>query len=271
MKKKNALTPPIAKQSHDLIFIDKAAGFTTSQYLEKMGSQKAHHLYKLSPNTTGCLVFAKSARTKQKILKDFASGNIKTKFMFLTDRSPDRGPKNDPKKTKDLHQVYSNNAHTTFERIKRSPFFELWQATPTTGKSHQIRIHAKSLGLHILGDTLYGGTKFPHLCLHSWEIEIPDQPKMISPEPIFFKRLGFLKDKELIEILSAFDRRQRMFGFLQNKKMNLTLLNSRNLIVEQKNQKLVVHWQFAKPPTIKDKQRWDLISRLIQRKLEWID
>ena len=41
------------------------------------------------------------------------------------------------------------------------------EASPLTGKTHQIRVHASAHGFPILGDTLYGGTPAPRLFLHA--------------------------------------------------------------------------------------------------------
>jgi 23S rRNA (cytosine1962-C5)-methyltransferase len=39
-----------------------------------------------------------------------------------------------------------------------------------TGRTHQIRVHAADQGFPILGDTLYGGTPAPRVCLHASEL-----------------------------------------------------------------------------------------------------
>lgn len=44
-------------------------------------------------------------------------------------------------------------AHTALRRIQG----ELWEATITTGVTHQIRVHAGFVGLALRGDRLYGG------------------------------------------------------------------------------------------------------------------
>ncbi|HTH48955.1 MAG TPA: class I SAM-dependent methyltransferase, partial [Candidatus Limnocylindria bacterium] len=46
------------------------------------------------------------------------------------------------------------------------------EATPVTGRTHQIRVHAAAEGLPILGDTRYGGGDFPRLCLHSAQLSL---------------------------------------------------------------------------------------------------
>lgn len=59
-------------------------------------------------------------------------------------------------------------AHTDFELGRRGT--EAWWITarPTTGRTHQIRVHLAGAGLPILGDSLYGdGTSAERLMLHA--------------------------------------------------------------------------------------------------------
>ena len=44
------------------------------------------------------------------------------------------------------------------------------EASPLTGRTHQIRVHAAESGFPILGDTLYGGTPAARVFLHAGEI-----------------------------------------------------------------------------------------------------
>ena len=54
------------------------------------------------------------------------------------------------------------------------PSFNLDVARPLTGKTHQIRVAAKSVGAPLLGDGLYGGGNADRLYLHAAAIRIPD-------------------------------------------------------------------------------------------------
>ncbi|MEY3209844.1 MAG: hypothetical protein RIT28_325 [Pseudomonadota bacterium] len=64
-------------------------------------------------------------------------------------------------------------AHTRLRRVEG----RLWEAVITTGVMHQIRAHAASVGLALLGDHLYGGGALPEglappgvrFCLHHAE------------------------------------------------------------------------------------------------------
>ena len=41
-----------------------------------------------------------------------------------------------------------------------------------TGRTHQIRVHLKSIGASILGDTEYGGRPHKRMMLHASKIEL---------------------------------------------------------------------------------------------------
>ena len=45
------------------------------------------------------------------------------------------------------------------------------EAEPLTGRTHQIRVHAAEHGFPVLGDTLYGGSPAPRVCLHAAELQ----------------------------------------------------------------------------------------------------
>ena len=47
------------------------------------------------------------------------------------------------------------NAETRVELVETRGMYARYLLTPTTGKTHQLRLHMASLGLPILGDSLY--------------------------------------------------------------------------------------------------------------------
>lgn len=62
----------------------------------------------------------------------------------------------------------------------------LIEALPRTGRTHQIRVHLAHLGHPILGDDKYNikdDSGVNRLCLHAWQLEIPDYELMVAPLP----------------------------------------------------------------------------------------
>jgi tRNA pseudouridine32 synthase/23S rRNA pseudouridine746 synthase len=60
---------------------------------------------------------------------------------------------------------------------------KLLVARPITGKTHQIRVAAKSLGAPLLGDDLYGGAPADRLYLHAAALAIDDAGLDVSTPP----------------------------------------------------------------------------------------
>ena len=66
----------------------------------------------------------------------------------------------------------ANGRKRIFRRSEPTAGRTLVEAEPVTGRTHQIRVHAAAEGFPVLGDTLYGGTPGPRVCLHAAELKL---------------------------------------------------------------------------------------------------
>ncbi|MEI6462986.1 MAG: RluA family pseudouridine synthase [bacterium] len=84
---------------------------------------------------------------------------------------------------------------TEFELLKSNSKHALLAAHPVTGRTHQIRIHLKSLGYPIIGDNIYTGEKYSRLMLHATKIELKlmngDNIVLVSEPPEEFNSIFF--------------------------------------------------------------------------------
>ncbi len=144
------------------------------------GEERHGIVHRIDKETTGALVIAKDNKTHEKLslqLQDKSMGRYylalidhPLKESIIVDKPIGRNSKNRLKMDVIPH---GKEARTAFRKLLTSPHdTELVAAKLYTGRTHQIRVHLKSLGRHILGDTLYGfkskRDKIPRVYLHAY-------------------------------------------------------------------------------------------------------
>ena len=84
------------------------------------------------------------------------------------------------------------SAQTTYRVLQAGTRYSLVELKPTTGRTHQLRVHLAHLGTPIVGDRVYG-READRLYLHAAELEITipgsDRRTFTSPLPSEFKSL----------------------------------------------------------------------------------
>lgn len=198
------------------IFLDQIDGFTEA--LSEKAGREFKVVHRLDRDTSGTLCLALNAEMAEKLRVAFESREVKKEYLFLTDGRHretsfeyssliERGPDG----------YYSRegvtNARTWFEKLEESHGFSLWRARPETGRPHQIRLHAAANGIAVLGDELYGGRRFPTLCLHSYRLRVEldgVRHEHESPPPRFFHDRSLAEDLFLSKWIAAIERRERI-------------------------------------------------------------
>ena len=139
-------------------------------------------LHRLDKETSGVLVFGKTPLANKSLTEQFTARRIHKKYLLLTDGVVPKKEFTVKSKLIRVGEKYASGtsgepAETTFQltpdselKIKNSKL-KIVSASPLTGRTHQIRVHAAENGFPILGDTLYGGTASSRVFLHAAEIE----------------------------------------------------------------------------------------------------
>jgi 23S rRNA (cytosine1962-C5)-methyltransferase len=140
-------------------------------------------IHRLDKDTSGVMVFSKTPLANRSLTDQFAQGKVRKNYVLLTDR-PVRQARlavvsalvrvGERYLSRPLH-AGAERAETRFTVVKPGTTRQrptLVVAEPLTGRTHQIRVHAAEEGFPVLGDTLYGGTPAPRLCLHSTELTL---------------------------------------------------------------------------------------------------
>ena len=257
------------KQRDSLIIIDKPAGFSTHspdpgklgicEIFEKELQTKLYISHRLDKTTTGTLILATDSKKAAELTEIFQNRQAEKTYLMIT------GAVSAADEFTCLEPIDGKTSETEFRRLKRNAFFELWQAKPKTGRAHQIRIHAAKIGIPILGDETYGGAPYPHLCLHAQELRIPGEEPFVSLNPLFFDRMGLLRDRELVQWLSEIDRRQRLYGFLQTPQTTLRLVHRSDLRIDMMGDQLWIYWYREADPTAEDLERCEVLAGLMKK------
>lgn len=184
-------------EDDNLIAIDKPSGFATQGgsgieiSVDDFARSKNYQLvHRLDKDTSGILLIAKNKncadflteKFKNKTIKKtylaLLSGNLKKEFTRINIPLLKKIQGKNEKVFPDFEN--GKEAITLLKLIKNFTDFALVEFSPLTGRTHQLRVHAKEIGHAIINDFKYGGQKVmrknlcKRLCLHASKIEIDD-------------------------------------------------------------------------------------------------
>lgn len=203
---------PIIYEDEDVLVIDKPAGVLSHsrggltreasvasflrQHVDGLGTgDRAGIVHRLDRVTSGVMICAKNEETLKFLQKQFQDRKVNKTYLALTDKQPkhlkaliDAPIGRDQNNPKQFHvDPHGKVSSTKYEvkALKNGKY--LWELTPLTGRTHQLRVHLKYLGCPIIGDELYEGTPADRLYLHAnlLELKLPTGRlgKFISPSP----------------------------------------------------------------------------------------
>ncbi len=179
-------------------------------------------IHRLDQGTSGAMVFAQDQEETKALAKAFEQHEVDKTYIFLSKNNLDldEDTRIDTLIEKKGNQWISrqdgkfNNASTVFTKVRAHKDFTLYKANPITGKTHQIRLHARDLGIPILGDELYGGASFHRLALHCLNIEFKfkdETIKHLSNPPVYFTHLQYLESNVVCEFADQMFWRQCLY------------------------------------------------------------
>ena len=122
-------------------------------------------IHRLDKETSGVIIFAKRADTHKELSIQFEKQRVQKTYSALLQGvlSQENGIIDAPLGKKNSHEnvmvVDRKNGKpsiTYFESVKKFKNYTLVNAFPKTGRTHQIRVHFKSIGYPLAIDKLYG-------------------------------------------------------------------------------------------------------------------
>jgi 23S rRNA-/tRNA-specific pseudouridylate synthase len=162
------------------------------------GAKHAHPSSRLDREVTGIVIFARTDRGIQHLLEARKAERYRRTYLALVTPAPAASEGRwtwrigiDPRDRRlrvalDEGQAGERvqDAASRFEVLTSSAGVALLAVRPETGRTHQIRVHAKASGSPIVGDTSYGGVgrvtlsdgrviHAPRVMLHCRQVIIP--------------------------------------------------------------------------------------------------
>ncbi len=120
--------------------------------------------HRIDRETSGCLVLALNGQSLRHLSSQFREGTVKKRYLCLMDgRLPEdlvtvnvpAGKDAFDDEGESLSDGSGKAALTQFRRLQDYPDYSYVEAEIFTGRTHQIRQHAKHLGLPLAGDPKY--------------------------------------------------------------------------------------------------------------------
>lgn len=153
-------------RSEALVAVDKPSGLAVHrgqardpayalQLVRDAVGAYVYPVHRLDRATSGVLVFAFSADAASALGSDFAGGAVEKRYLALVRGAPPARVRVDHALSQD-HGKPPQPATTEVVTLARYGRYALVEATPKTGRTHQIRRHLKHLSCPIIGDVRYG-------------------------------------------------------------------------------------------------------------------
>ena len=171
------------------------------------------HVHRLDADTSGVMLFAKSEGAMRAMSDMFESRRMEKTYLAVVEGVPREkewtcelplGP--DPLKfgrMKVDRSETGKEAETHFRALVSNERFTLIEASPLTGRTHQIRVHLAQSGSPIMCDELYGRVeKGFRLGLRALRLAYQDTftrrfVNILAPAESFLKEFGFKLTPEL--------------------------------------------------------------------------
>ncbi|MBR2725196.1 RluA family pseudouridine synthase [Candidatus Saccharibacteria bacterium] len=182
---KNAdLVPEVIYEDEQVLVLNKPAGLLSMAKGEYCPENTLEHygllVHRLDRDTSGVVILAKDEKTQVFLKKQFQDRKAhKVYYAIISGKMKLDEARIDLPMARDLKRPTTfkidpngKPAETFYKVMKEDNEHSLLELSPTTGRTHQLRVHLKYLGHPIVGDTVYGGEKAERLFLHAKKLEI---------------------------------------------------------------------------------------------------
>ncbi len=206
----DSLRARIVYEDDGLIVLNKPAGLAVhggsgvdfgviEAIRQTLGKPYLELVHRLDRETSGLLMIAKK-RSTLKVLQDYLrEGKIRKTYLAIVkgvvalDKQRVDVPLGKVELPSGERRVRvaadGKESQTDFVVVERFAHATLVEASPLTGRTHQIRVHGLSINHPLVGDDKYGherayqGAEARRLCLHAVRLTVPGYPLFETPRP----------------------------------------------------------------------------------------
>ncbi len=135
-------------------------------------------VHRLDKETSGVIIAAKTELAHARLVDLFKTRKIEKQYLAICENTPAEGTVSlpigrHPVKRKEMTiREDGKEAITEISVLDKTGKYSLVLLKPKTGRTHQLRIHLKTLKAPIVGDKIYGGSRkdAPHMLLHAYKL-----------------------------------------------------------------------------------------------------
>lgn len=201
---------PIIYEDDDVTVLNKPVGVLTHSkgsfnpeatiatfiqpHVVGLSGERAGIVHRLDRATSGVIITAKHPEALKWLQKQFSTRKAKKTYIAIVEGEPspaeaiiDMPIERNPKKPQAFRVgVGGKPATTAYKVLEHTKQFSLVELKPTTGRTHQLRVHLSYIGHPIVGDTLYKGHEADRLYLHALRLELtlPSREGQVFEAPL---------------------------------------------------------------------------------------
>lgn len=203
-------TLPVIYEDDDVLVLNKPAGvlthskgalneeFTVAEFARSRTSYKADTnrpgiIHRLDRDTSGVILIAKNEEAARYLQRQFSQRTVKKTYHAITAGVPKereaiidapiaRNPKAPSTFRVDPKGKSARTAYRVVDEASTAAYVEL---SPSTGRTHQLRVHLAYIGTPIIGDKVYGkASERLYLHAHKLEVTLPGGKRTVFTSPI---------------------------------------------------------------------------------------
>jgi 23S rRNA pseudouridine1911/1915/1917 synthase len=185
----------ILYEDEDVVVINKPSGMlthakggivdeqtvadTAKRYVSGLDGERAGIVHRLDRDTSGVLIIARNEKSMKHLQQQFAGRSVAKTYIAAVDGTPklpeamiDLPIGRNPTKPSTFRvDAKGKPAQTHYRVLASDGTRSLVELKPTTGRTHQLRVHMGYIGTPIRGDVVYG-TPAERLMLHAHTLTV---------------------------------------------------------------------------------------------------